>query len=354
LALYFKLYRIGTQRRKSCADRDPVSQSSFTTLLAGTGDSKKSESQLEERKSHVKNLNNLFGDQEGRGHGVAREPKPDSKWVRGVKGRTVPIEDAILWIFNEWIDRNKLAERPINNWEQQRKIWASEGADEGLRIKSEAEMVAKMVSSLPVFVLKNLGMYYSGNMLMYATGTNAHPTDPIYRWLRDHRLKGRTDREAGEARQGSKPEPARAANVAAPGPGGLAVVQVPGGGSYVDRGLLGPLGFSGGASEGSSSGRSELVSSLSEQFGLSFSLVGLSSSSVVANLVIGAAVKNNLSIYKSMERAVAQYEAVGGDHLALRRTFIKMVGESAARPPQTEPEEESADLERTETCDGLT
>jgi hypothetical protein len=87
-------------------------------------------------------------------------------------------------------------------------------------------MVAEMVSSLPVFVLKNLGTYYSGNMPMYATGTNAHPTD-LYRWLRDHQLKGRTGREAGAARRGSKPEPAGATNVAPPGPGGLAVVRVP-------------------------------------------------------------------------------------------------------------------------------
>jgi hypothetical protein len=119
-------------------------------------------------------------------------------------------------------------------------------------------MVAEMVSSLPVFVFKNLGTYYSGNMLMYATGTNAQPTS-LYRWLRDHRLKGRTDREAGEARQGSKPELAGAATVAAPGPGGLAVVQVPGGCSHVDRGLLRALGVLGGASKGSSLGRSQLV-----------------------------------------------------------------------------------------------
>jgi hypothetical protein len=104
LALHFKLYRIGTQRRKSCANRDPVSESSFATLLADTGDSKESESQLEERKRHVKNLNNLFGDREGRGHGVARKPKPDSKWGRGVEGQTISVEDATLWIFNKWID----------------------------------------------------------------------------------------------------------------------------------------------------------------------------------------------------------------------------------------------------------
>jgi hypothetical protein len=93
------------------------------------------------------------------------------------------------------------------------------------------------------------------------------------------------------------------------------------------------------------------VSSLSERFGLSFSLVGLPRSSAVANLVIGAAVNNNLPIYESMERAVAQYEAVGGDrHLALRREFIKLVAESVARPPQTEPKEElkSEHSKRTE------
>jgi hypothetical protein len=97
LALHFKLYRIGIQRRKSYADRDPVSQSFFATLLAGTGDSKESESQLKERKRHVKNLNNLFGDREGRGHRVVRKPEPDSKWGRGVEGRTIPVEDATLW-----------------------------------------------------------------------------------------------------------------------------------------------------------------------------------------------------------------------------------------------------------------
>jgi hypothetical protein len=281
---------------------------------------------------------------------VARKPEADSKWENGVEGRTIPIKDATVWVFNKWVERNNLAQRPIKNWEQQRKIWTDEGADKELQIKSEAEMVAEMVSLLPVFVLKNLGTYYSSAMLMYATGTNAHATD-LFRWLRDHRLQGRTEREAGE-----DPEPAGPANMAAPGPGGLAVVQVSPRGASLDRYLLGALGISVGASEGSSSGGSELVLTLSEGFGeLS---VSERSSSVIANLVICAAIKHNLPIYESMERAVAQYEAVGGDHLALRRTFIKLVADSAARTPartpQIKPEEEfePADSERTET-DGL-
>jgi hypothetical protein len=55
---------------------------------------------------------------------------------------------------------------------------------------------------------------------------------------------------------------------------------------------------------------------------------------------------------KSTDRVVAQYKAVWGDHLALRRSFIKVVAGSAARPPQTKPKEEFklADLERTETA----
>jgi hypothetical protein len=108
---------------------------------------------------------------------VAREPEADSKWGNGVEGRTIPIEDATLWVFNKWIERNKLAQRPIKNWEQQRKIWTDEGADKELQIKSKAETVAEMVSWLSVFVLKNLGTYYSGKMLMYATGrTPMQPT----------------------------------------------------------------------------------------------------------------------------------------------------------------------------------
>jgi hypothetical protein len=204
----------------------------------------------------------MFGNREGRGHGVAREPEPDSKW-KGVEGRTIPIKDATLWVFNEWVERNKLAERPIKNWEQQRKIWTDEGADEELQIKSEAETVAEMVSWLPVFVLKNLGTYYSRKMLQYATGTNAHATE-LYRWLRDHQLQGRTEKEVGEAKRGRPPEPAGPANMAAPGPGGLAGVQVPPRGAILDRYLLGAMGYSEGALEGSSYGGSELVLSLSE------------------------------------------------------------------------------------------
>jgi hypothetical protein len=136
-------------------------------LYLKPGGTSESESQLKERKRHVKNLNNLFGDR-GEGHGVARKPKSDSKWGRGVvEGQTILVEDATLWIFNKWIDQNKLAERSIKNWEQQRKIWTNKGAYEELQIKSKAEMVAKMVSSLPVFVLKNLSTYYSGNMLIF-------------------------------------------------------------------------------------------------------------------------------------------------------------------------------------------
>jgi hypothetical protein len=103
---------------------------------------------------------------------VARKPEVDSKW-NGVEGRTIPIEDATPWVFNEWVERNNLAQRPIKNWEQQRSLWTSQGVEEELQIKCEADMVAEMVSSLLVFVLKNLGTYYSGAMLMYATGTNA-------------------------------------------------------------------------------------------------------------------------------------------------------------------------------------
>jgi hypothetical protein len=44
---------------------------------------------------------------------VAREPEADSKWGNAVEGRTIPIEDATLWVFKKWVERNKLAERPI-------------------------------------------------------------------------------------------------------------------------------------------------------------------------------------------------------------------------------------------------
>jgi hypothetical protein len=101
--------------------------------------------------------------------------------------------------------------------------------------------------------------------------------------------------------------------------------------------LLGALGISGGASVGSISGG--IV--LSEGFGEL--LVAECSPSAMVNLVIRAAVNHNLPLYESMERAVAQYEAVGGDHLALRRTLNKLVAHSAAGTP--EEQSGSADSE---------
>jgi hypothetical protein len=74
------------------------------------------------------------------------------------------------------------------------------------------------------------------------------------------------------------------------------------------------------------------------------------SSTAIADLVICAAIKHNLTIYESMERAVAQYEAVGGDHLALRRTFIKLVADTVdrtpAQTPHIKPEEKFESAER--------
>jgi hypothetical protein len=90
------------------------------------------------------------------------------------------------------------------------------------------------------------------------------------------------------------------------------------------------------------------VSSLSEGFReLS---VSKGDPSAMADLVIGAAMRHNLPVYECMERAVAQYQAVGGDHLALRRTFIERIADSAARTPQIEEEHsEEEDSDRTET-----
>jgi hypothetical protein len=151
-----------------------------------------------------------------------------------------------LWVFNEWLGQNKPAEREIRNWEEQWEKWTSDGVSAKVQIRREAEMVAEMVSSLPVFVLKNLGTYYSGTMLMYATGTDSHPTD-LYRWLRDNRLKGRTEREVGEAGMDDH-EPAGPPIREAPGQGGLNVVEVLPGAVSVDRRLLGALRIMGGAS----------------------------------------------------------------------------------------------------------
>jgi hypothetical protein len=79
---------------------------------------------------------------------VARKPEPDSKWNE-VEGQTIPIEDATLWVFNEWVERNNLAQRPIKNWEQQWKIWMDEGAEEELQSEARQRRLPKWSVGFP-------------------------------------------------------------------------------------------------------------------------------------------------------------------------------------------------------------
>ncbi|GAQ90780.1 hypothetical protein KFL_006840030 [Klebsormidium nitens] len=136
--------------------------------------------------SRCKLINDLFGAQKARGHGVLQPPVSGSKY-QGLEGRTVSIEDATVYVFNEWLERGTWAETSIQmqTWKEQREAWASEGLSTADQLRREGEAMADMVRALPVFVVRGLsGAYYSETQLKYATGTNAHPFQ-LYQMLRD-------------------------------------------------------------------------------------------------------------------------------------------------------------------------
>lgn len=249
-----------------------------------------------------------------------------------MEGRTVSLEDATLYVFKAWVDSKEWKVPPLHlfNWVERRRQWEEEGVWKADQERMEAELVAGMIRKLPVFVLKGLGAYYSATQLKYATGTSSHVVD-LYRYLRDSKRKGGREKEAEEADEDSGFDL-----------GGNLPMGGAGTGGAPDPSLLRAIGFEvpaqlgGPSGEGPSSGAVTVRSvSGGRQLGVHFGELCSHEREPqeLARVVVRAALSEGLAVEEAMNRAVYQYEAAGGDHLALRRNFVSILADTLNDAP---------------------
>ena len=289
-------------------------------------------------------INDLFGSQKGRGHGVLREAPPDTRF-KGLEGKTVSLEDATVYVFNEWCVKQEWVSASIakKSWKQLREEWKGEGLGETEQLRREGEAMQQMLRGLPVFVFKGLpGAYYSETQLKYATGLSAHPFR-LYQMMRDaKRGEGPGQAEEGEGggdwgALGDREDPLE---------GFVAEEEGEGEGVGVG-GLIKAIGYGaaaaaeeGGMAVSSSSGGLKEVLKV----GLGDLCAADRTPDNFAKVVVRSAVSLGLSVEGSMRRALWQYEAVGKDSLALRREFLAILAEAANHPPElTEPQAASGE-----------
>lgn len=288
----------------------------------------------------MRSINDMFGQSKNRGQGVLKEAPKGSRWGDGVEGRTVSIEDATLYVFKAWMEREDWKTPPLHhvNWRERRRQWDEEGVRDEDQIRMEGELVVSMLRKLPVFVLKGLGAYYSATQLKYATGTNAHVVD-LYRYLRDSKRKGGREKEEGEEDAegfmleeslsiGGRPE------AVAPDPGLLRAIGYEG---PLLAGVASDQGGAGAVAIGTASGPRPLAVRFGELCRAD------RAPSDLAKVVVRAAVSEGLAIEEAMNRAVCQFEAAGGDHFALRRRFVQILADAINDAPSLPAPEESAE-----------
>jgi hypothetical protein len=82
-------------------------------------------------------------------------------------------------------------------WAKQREKWKQEGLDSRQIRRLAAQIQLKALRSLPIFVMKNGGTYYSSVMLKYILGVEHHAYI-IFRLMRDVNRSGESDSDAEE------------------------------------------------------------------------------------------------------------------------------------------------------------
>ncbi|GAQ93085.1 hypothetical protein KFL_012900010 [Klebsormidium nitens] len=301
--------------------------------------------------SRCKRISDLFGASKGRGHGVLQPPAIDSKY-QGLEGRTVSIEDATVYVFNEWLERGTWAETSIQmqTWKEQREAWASEGLSTADQLRREGEAMADMLRALPVFVVRGLsGAYYSETQLKYATGTNAHPFQ-LYQMLRDSaNRKGREGavgtpdeereddvgaKDLGWRPLGDRDEESEfevAEEVEGEGVSKERLIRAIG---YEVPGAAEPQGGGVGARERALAAPAGGASAVTLRVGLGDLCAADRTPEAFAKIVVRSAVSQGLGVQGAMRRAVWQYQAVGRDHVALRREFLKILATVIEAAPE--------------------
>lgn len=144
----------------------------------------------------AKALNDLFGPQKGRGHGITLNNE-----ARGVVNRTVPLEAATLYVLNVWVKEQDLVPKEKESWKALREKWMAEGIRKAERDRMEAKNLLDILQCMPVFVMQNGGVYYSETMLRWAIGWQEHGYK-LFRYIRDHgNQKGKSELAREKARE---------------------------------------------------------------------------------------------------------------------------------------------------------
>jgi hypothetical protein len=176
-------------------------------------------------KARAKAINELFGNRAGRGQRVLQ----DHPTNRRADHRTLAFEVATLYIVNALGVRaggSKEPEEPAEEpevpaegtekgkgkekeeckglphlgdltWAKQREKWKQEGLDPRQIKRLVAQIQLKALQSLPIFVMKNGGTYFSSTMLKYILGVEHHAYI-LFRLMRDVNRSGESDSDAEE------------------------------------------------------------------------------------------------------------------------------------------------------------
>jgi hypothetical protein len=177
-------------------------------------------------KVKAKAMNDMFGNRAGRGQRVLQ----DHPTNRCANHRTLALEVAFLYFVNalgvrapggskEPKEANEEPEVPAEGmkkgkgkekeeckglphlgdltWAKQREKWKQEGLDSMQIRRLAAQIQLKALQSLPIFVMKNSGTYYSSIMLKYILGVEHHAYI-LFRLMRDVNRSGELDSDAEE------------------------------------------------------------------------------------------------------------------------------------------------------------
>jgi hypothetical protein len=112
-------------------------------------------------RKYAKLINDLFGPQKGRGHGIT-----ENNEAKGVQNRTVSLEAATLYVLNDWVKEQKLVLKEKESWDAMRARWTAEGIPKKERDRMEAKSLLEILQCMPVFVMQNGGVYYFKTMLL--------------------------------------------------------------------------------------------------------------------------------------------------------------------------------------------
>jgi hypothetical protein len=142
-------------------ERGGVAEITAARGEAGQSGAKDKKAQKEAFRKKAKLINDHFGSQKGRGHGITENDE-----AKGVENRTVPLEAATLYVLNDWVKEQNLVPKEKKSWDTMRARWTAKGITKKERDWMEAKSLLEILQRMPVFVMQNGGVYYSKTTLL--------------------------------------------------------------------------------------------------------------------------------------------------------------------------------------------